>query len=80
LRFPLIEFSLMLQQFRPVRLAGVEFDGDGLASARSSIAPFDASQKPFDLPLNADQSVLASVIAEQVDSEDRDETGAYAAR
>lgn len=66
----------MQQQFRPVRLAGVEYDGDGVGSVRSSIAPFDVSQKPFDLPLNADQSILASVIAEQIDSEDRDETGA----
>ncbi|KAF8499449.1 P-loop containing nucleoside triphosphate hydrolase protein [Gautieria morchelliformis] len=60
--------------FRPVRLAGVEYDGEALASARSSLAQLDASQKPFDLPVNADQSVLASVIAEQIDTEDRDET------
>ena len=53
----------------------MEYDGEGATSARSSIAPFDASQKPFDLPLNADQSVLASVIAEQIESDDSDETG-----
>ena len=67
-----------VEKFRPVRLAGVEYDGEGPISARSSVTPFDATQKPFDLPLNADQSVLASVIAEQVDSDDRDETSEHA--
>ncbi|KAF8496311.1 hypothetical protein JB92DRAFT_2834629 [Gautieria morchelliformis] len=63
--------------FRPVCLAGVEYDGEALASARSSLAQLDASQKPFDLPVNADQSVLAGVIAKQIDIQDRNETKIY---
>ena len=56
--------------YKPVRVAGVELDHDA-----SNVT----HNKTFDLGATGDESVLASVIAEQLDSQGRDDTGQHSA-
>ncbi|KIJ45660.1 hypothetical protein M422DRAFT_75069 [Sphaerobolus stellatus SS14] len=59
---------------RPVRLTAVEYDHDGTFSARSSLDALGAAQKPINLSPEIDQSILARVMAEQIDPSDKDDT------
>ena len=58
-----------------MRLTAVEYDHDGTFSARSSLDAFGAAHKAINLSPEIDQSILARVMAEQIDPSDKDDTG-----